>query len=374
MKFCIVVPCFNHSGTVAAVAAAALKHAPVIVVDDGSTEVLPELPGCEVIKLAINGGKGAALREGFARADSLGYSHVVTVDADGQHDVGDMPKFFAAAEAQPDALVVGVRDFVAAGAPAGRRRSNAFSNFWFKAETGVKLGDTQCGFRCYPVSLAKQVVTKSGRYAFELEFMVRAAWVGAPVIGVPVSCNYAPEFVRRSHFRPVVDFVRITNMNIGLVLQSWTVPQVLRAAWSRGEKPRTKEVLKDLFAENSGEPKKLAASVGLGMFFGVSPFWGVQMLLCAITAHLLRLNKAVALVSSNISLPPLIPFFIYGSLLFGHWLFEGKLLKLSLSEANRETVKQHFGEWFVGSLVLAACVGALGMLVAYVLAKARKRK
>ena len=68
MKPCVVIPCFNHSATVAAVALAALRHAPVIVVDDGSTEKLPELPGCDVVRLKQNGGKAAALRAGFQRA------------------------------------------------------------------------------------------------------------------------------------------------------------------------------------------------------------------------------------------------------------------------------------------------------------------
>ena len=75
------------------------------------------------------------------------------MDADGQHFAEDLPKFLAAANAQPEALIVGVRDFFAAGCPTHRRRSNAVSTFWFRVETGVRLPDTQCGFRCYPLAL-----------------------------------------------------------------------------------------------------------------------------------------------------------------------------------------------------------------------------
>ena len=132
-------------------------------------------------------------------------------------------------------LAVGVRDFYAAGCPTHRRRSNAVSTFWFRAETGVRLGDTQCGFRGYPLALTQRLKTRAGRYAFELEFMVRAAWVGTPIVAVPVKCTYAPGKVGQSHFRPVRDLAHITTMNIGLVLQSWFVPQSLRVAWSRGE-------------------------------------------------------------------------------------------------------------------------------------------
>ena len=192
MKPCLVIPCFNHVTTVAAVAQAALAHAPVLIVDDGSTLPLPEMPGCLRLRLEKNSGKGAALRAGLNRAAELGFTHVITMDSDGQHFAEDLPKFLELARTQPDALLVGVRDFYAAGCPTHRRRSNAVSTFWFRIETGVRLGDTQCGFRCYPLALAQKIKTRSGRYAFELEFMVRASWIGTPIVAVPVKCTYHP--------------------------------------------------------------------------------------------------------------------------------------------------------------------------------------
>src|SRR6202012_655913 len=158
---------------------------------------LPPLPGCELIKLAQNSGKGAALRAGFQRARELGYTHAITMDADGQHFATDLPKFIAAVEAQPEALIVGVRNLREAGAPGHRQCSNAVSSFWFKVETGVYLPDTQCGFRGYPLALAEALQTKSGRYAFELEFMVRASWVGTVLVPVPVKCTYEPHQIRQ---------------------------------------------------------------------------------------------------------------------------------------------------------------------------------
>src|SRR4029077_1129080 len=135
-----------------------------------------------VIRLERNSGKGAALQAGFRKVSELGFTHAITMDADGQHFAEDLPKFLAVAQAQPDALTVGVRDFYANGCPTHRRRSNAISTFWFRVETGVRLPDTQCGFRCSPLSLARRLVTRSGRYAFELEFLVRASWVGTPIV------------------------------------------------------------------------------------------------------------------------------------------------------------------------------------------------
>jgi glycosyltransferase involved in cell wall biosynthesis len=251
VKFCAIIPCFNHAATVPAVARAAQAHCPVLIVDDGSTTPLADLPGCTVIRLEHNGGKGAALRAGFKRAAELGFSHALTMDADGQHLAEGLPKFLQAARAQPDALVVGVRDFYKAGCPAGRRRANVVSTFWFRVETGIRLGDSQCGFRCYPLALTQRLKTHSGHYAFELEFLVRASWVGTAIVAVPVGCTYEPDQLQQSHFRPVRDLSHITLMNIGLVLQSWFVPRTLRHAWSLGERKSLRQTAGEFLTEHT---------------------------------------------------------------------------------------------------------------------------
>jgi hypothetical protein len=373
MKFCVVIPCFDHPDTVAGVVRAAQHFCPVLVVDDGSNPPVPPETAATIIRLETNSGKGTALRTGFEHARELGFTHAITMDADGQHFAEDMPKFLAAASSQPDALIVGVRDFFAAGCPTHRRRSNAVSTFWFRAETGVRLGDTQCGFRCYPLALTKDQKARSGRYAFELEFMVRAAWLETPIVAVPVKCTYAPDQIRRSHFRPVKDLAHITFMNIGLVAQSWFVPQKLRALWSLGKKEPLRDTIADIFSENTHQPARVASAVGLGLFCGIAPFWGLQMITAAALAHWLRLNKATALLACNISIPPVAPFIIYGATVLGHWLFTGKVLAISPAQ-----IRAHAGEflwqWFVGSFVLATVVAAVGIFTTYFAARLWRRQ
>jgi uncharacterized protein (DUF2062 family) len=374
MKPCVVIPCFNHAETVAAVARAAQAHCPVLVVDDGSTVSLPEMPGCTVIRLERNSGKGAALRAGFQRASELDFTHAITMDSDGQHFAEDLSKFLTVASAQPDALAVGVRDFYAAGCPTHRRRSNAVSTFWFRAETGVRLGDTQCGFRCYPVALTQRLTTRSGRYAFELEFMVRASWVGTPIVAVPVKCTYAPDQLRQSHFRPVRDLAHITIMNIGLVLQSWFVPQSLRVAWSYGERESFRATVHEFFSEHAHDPLRMSLAVGLGLFFGIVPIWGFQMVVAAAAAHFLRLNKAITLLANNISIPPMIPFILYGSLLLGHWMFTREVIELSPKEMTRAHAVEYFWQWLAGSMALAVIVAVPGTIITYVIARLVRKK
>jgi uncharacterized protein (DUF2062 family) len=374
MNCCVVIPCFDHSATVAAVARAARAHCPVIAVDDGSTQPLPELPGCDLIRLKKNSGKGAALRSGFQRAVELGFSHAITMDADGQHFADDLPKFLAVANARPDALIVGVRDFFAAGCPTHRRRSNAVSTFWFRVETGLRMADTQCGFRCYPLMLTQRLKPRSGRYAFEMEFMVRASWTGTPVAVVPVKCTYAPDQLRQSHFRPVRDFAHITIMNIGLVLQSWLVPLKLRVTWSCGRRESLRKALRQFFTEHAHEPGRVACAVGLGLFFGIMPIYGFQLLVALVVAHRLRLNKAITAVASNISIPPMIPFILYASLLLGHWMFTGQMIEFSPKEMTRARAIEYFWQWIAGSMALAMIASALGTIVTYSLARLARRK
>jgi uncharacterized protein (DUF2062 family) len=280
----------------------------------------------------------------------------------------------AVAEQQPGALAVGVRDFFAAGCPTHRRRSNAVSTFWFRAETGVRLRDTQCGFRCYPLTLTQLLKTKSSRYALELEFLVRAAWVGTAIVAVPVKCTYAPDQIRLSHFRPVRDLAHITFMNIGLVLQSWFVPRTLRAAWSLGKKISPRKTLREFFTEHAHDPLRMSLAVGLGLFFGIVPIWGVQMAVAATVAHFLRLNKAITLTASNISIPPVAPLIIGVSFILGHWLFTGEVLKLTPPPMHGAKAFAYIEQWLVGSVVLAVVVGALGTVTAYAVARLVKRK
>ena len=374
MNLCVIIPCFDHSATVAAVAREAQIFCPVIVIDDGSASPLLELPGCALIRLEKNSGKGAALRAGFLRAAELGFTHAITMDADGQHFAEDIPKFLAAAQAQPEALIVGVRNLREAGAPGHRQCSNAVSTFWFRVETGVKLRDTQCGFRGYPLALTQTLLTRSERYAFELEIMVRAAWTGIPIVAVPVKCTYRPEQIRQSHFRPVVDLARITTMNIVLVLQSWFVPQTLRVAWSHGEKKSFPKTVREIFTDHAHEPWRLALAVGTGLFCGIAPIWGFQMISTVALAHWLRLNKMVALLASNISIPPVIPFILYGELVLGHRLCTGRALDFSGQQISRELAAKYFGEWCVGSLVLAILLAAFGIIITYSIARFVRRK
>ncbi|MFM2293781.1 MAG: hypothetical protein RLZZ350_194 [Verrucomicrobiota bacterium] len=382
-NICVLIPVFNHALTVGRVVRAAQKYFPVLVVNDGSTDDTAKILAAEnsvtVLTLAKNSGKGAALRAGFAAAAQMNFTHAITLDADGQHAPEEIPLFAAACRREPHAFVIGVRDLVRENAPRSRRVTNNISTFWFKIETGVALTDTQCGYRCYPLAAISQLRLGTQRYAYELEVMVKAAWAGIPLRAQTVSADYAAPTSRLSHFRPLRDVAVISFLHAHLSVVSFFVPALVRklsvtgqlAALSFGEKLKT--ICRLLFAEHADTPGKLSSAVSLGLFCGIAPIWGFQIVTGAALAHKLRLNKAIVLTAAHISTPPGTPLFMAAGLLFGHWLHTGARLPFNATTLLHE-IPARLAEWIVGSFALGILVGLVGGMLTWLISSLWLRK
>jgi len=221
-KICVLVPTYNNAGTLENVLRDVLAFTDqVIVVDDGSTDgtkaLLGKFPDIELISYAVNQGKGLALRQGFARALASGYRDAITIDSDGQHFAEDLPKFLQAQADNPSAIIIGSRNMEQSGIPGKSSFGHRFSNFWFWVETGLKMPDTQSGYRLYPLEPLKSIHFLTRKFEFEIEVLVRAAWKGVALTHVPVRIFYAEKSKRVSHFRPFRDFTRISILNTVLV-------------------------------------------------------------------------------------------------------------------------------------------------------------
>lgn len=144
----------------------------------------------------------------------MGYSYVVTIDSDGQHFPEDIPVLLA--QKGEKTLVVGSRSQM--GANGGSSFANRFSNFWFRLFTGVRLPDTQTGFRLYPLKQLPSLAILSSRYEAELALLVFSAWKGLKLTPVAVRVAYPED--RVSHFRPGADFLRISLLNTVLLFIS----------------------------------------------------------------------------------------------------------------------------------------------------------
>ncbi|MDR1406507.1 MAG: glycosyltransferase [Tannerella sp.] len=216
---CVVIPTYNNGVFLGGVLDSVLPYASsVIVVNDGSTDDTEEVltryrSRIEYISYGPNKGKGHALCRGFDKAEALGFAYALTMDSDGQHDARDIPQFVEALRAHPDSMIIGCRNLRQENMPGRNTFANRFSNFWFTVQTGIRLPDTQTGFRLYPLVRMKGMRAHSSRYEAELELLIRSAWRNIPLHPVPVRVKYLPEGERVTHFRPDIDFLRISVLH-----------------------------------------------------------------------------------------------------------------------------------------------------------------
>lgn len=221
MKLTILIPTYNNASTLCDVVRRSVAVWPdVLVVDDGSTDdtrerlsQLQEEISFMIVSYPDNRGKGGALKAGFKEAKAKGYTHVLTLDADGQHFPEDAPALIEASRKQPEALIVGSRTFGDKNMPGGNVFANKFSNFWFTVQTLQSIPDTQTGYRLYPLDGVGGLRVLTARYEAELELLVFSAWRGTPLVPVPVRVYYPAPEERITHFRPTLDFLRITCLN-----------------------------------------------------------------------------------------------------------------------------------------------------------------
>ncbi len=215
MRSCAIIPAYQAARTVGEVAreTRALWPEPeaVLVIDDGSDDGTAEAAqkaGAIVLSHPNNRGKGAALRTGMNYARAQGFDVAVTLDADAQHPPREARRLLDV-DPDPEALVLGIRDLVGAGAPRPNQISNGISNYFLSLFCGRPLADTQCGLRRYPLAMTLAIGARDEGYAFEAEIILRAVAAGVRIVEVPIDVHYPPPGERVTHFDSVRDPARI---------------------------------------------------------------------------------------------------------------------------------------------------------------------
>lgn len=372
----MIIPTFNNGEFIEAL----LEQLPgycedVIVVNDGSTDdtgkVLERTGSVRVITFPENRGKGHALRAGFRYALEQGFDYAVTMDSDSQHSAADLPVFLEMIDREPDAIVIGSRYLKGENVPGKNRFANWLSSFWFKVETGMRLEDTQSGYRLYPLRALQGVKLFSGKYEFELEILVKAAWRGLKVLDVPINVYYPPKGQRVSHFRPFTDFLRISLLHSYLAIMAllyFRPRQIIR-------KYRQKS-LKQIFYEDiirSDTPRYvIALSIAFGVFMGIFPVWGYQLVLGFFFAHLFKLNKAIFFIAANISIPPMIPAILYLSYVTGSYVLGAGSWKVDIA-LNLQSIGLNLKQYLTGAIVFAIIAGIVTGALSYAILVIFKR-
>ena len=218
------MPTYNNDGTLRDVVERVMQFCnDVIVVNDGCTDTSADILASfgdkiNVVDYGKNRCKGYALKKGLEKAKELGFEYAITIDSDGQHYPEDIPLFINALEQHIDALIIGSRNLNEENMPGKNTFANKFSNFWFKIQTGVKLPDTQTGYRLYPLKNLPNLNLLTSRYEAELELLVGAAWRGVDLIPIKINVFYPKAEERVTHFRPFWDFFRISVLNTFLCI------------------------------------------------------------------------------------------------------------------------------------------------------------
>ncbi len=225
-RICVVMPTYNNDGTLRDVVERVMQFCnDVIVVNDGCTDTSTDILASFGDKITVvaygkNRGKGYALKKGLEKARELGFGFAITIDSDGQHYPEDIPLFINALKQHPDALIIGSRNLNEENMPGKNTFANKFSNFWFKIQTGVKLPDTQTGYRLYPLNNLPNLNLLTSRYEAELELLVGSAWRGVDLIPIKINVFYPKAEERVTHFRPFWDFFRISVLNTFLCIMA----------------------------------------------------------------------------------------------------------------------------------------------------------
>ena len=220
-----------------------------------------------------------------------------------------------------------------------------------------------------------RLVNLGDKYEFEIEVLVRAAWKGLNVVSVPVTVYYAPKEVRVSHFRPYTDFARIGVLNTFLVLITVIYIKPRNLFRSIFIKKNFRQKLNEHLFNSAHSDHVKSLSVAFGVFMGIVPVWGFQLLLAISLSILFKLNKPLVIIAANISIPPMIPFIIYLSYKTGAFWMGAHAMQLDFSRAiTLEYITKNLQQYIFGSISLAIIAGAFFGILTFILLKFFNRK
>lgn len=347
LRVCVVIPTFNNAGTISEAVKDVLHNTPypVLVIDDGSdTPVTNALYSWDVREALESGrvwverfeqnrGKGGALQFAIGELARRGFTHMVTMDGDGQHFAREINKLVQLALKNPWDLIIGDRKLRSASVPEISKFGRAFSNFWVNYQTGHQIKDSQSGFRLYPLLPIQTMQFLTRKYDFEIEVLIRLIWKGINVREVEIDVHYPEGDERVSHFNKLWDNVRISTLNFILVVVS--------------------------LIKTHGSPIELSLALGLGVAVGCTPFYGFHTLIAIALAFVFRLNVVIMWLGTHVSTPILAPFLI---------LLEEKVGQYMLHPSPDTGMQTELSRWLAGSAVVSVVMGVLTMVVTFVIA------
>lgn len=236
----ILIPAYNEKRTIRHVVEGCLTYCPnILVIDDGSNDntvdEIKDLP-IVIVQNDYNIGKDQSLLRGFSVVQRINPKVVICIDADGQHNPDDLPRFIQAMKMKPDHIILGARLIDRHNAPRYRRFGNCMADFFISWAAGQKIVDTQSGFRLLPNNFVLRFIKhapRKGNFIIESEMLISAHQMGVDVVAIPIVSTYEDD-ARDSHYKPMHDTMGIAGMVFGkLVLRLFNPIGLFKAIFSR---------------------------------------------------------------------------------------------------------------------------------------------
>lgn len=383
----VVIPLYNHGDSIGEVIKKIIDTAngfTILIVDDGSTDdglknvtskqqeynstgVPAEQQTINILSHQHNLGKGRAIISAAKWACEHNFTHIITIDADGQHDPNDLIKFISAIRSDPQAVWVGDRDFSVDNVPGASKFGRAFSAFWMQLQTGASAPDMQSGFRAYPVDVLQHLALHQRGYAFEIEVIVKAVWSGFEVKSIPITVYYPPAEKRVSHFKKLTDNIKISWLNTKLTIRALVPLPFNKHSYSPEGKIsilRPLESLRMLLLQENIS-FVLAASTFFAIFIHMLPIPGLQSIAMLFCIAKLKLHRVWALTVSHACWPPA---FIALSIEAGHYIRYGELLTNLSRQTIVDQAWQRIFEWIIGGLLFGPLFALFWAVLVYFLA------
>lgn len=240
MQLCIVIPIYNHDLAFSKMLQEIIKYQyPCVLVNDGSDNdcvnrlqniIKDSVENIVLLHHPYNQGKGKAVITGLRYAITAGYTHAIQIDADGQHNPGDIPNFVMLAEKYPNAIIAGYPRYDDS-VPSARYYARYLTHIWVWIHTwSTTIKDSMCGFRLYPLLAMKNLIQQQNigsRMDFDTDIIVRAYWQGIKIVNHETNVIYPRDGI--SHFRLLKDNVLITVMHTKLFFgMLWRIPMLIK--------------------------------------------------------------------------------------------------------------------------------------------------
>ena len=368
----IVIPTYNHAGTIPCLVREIQKYFQnILIVNDGSTDNLEQKIKdlkTAYIKHEKNIGKGAAILSAAAYAKQNNYSHILTIDADGQHYPKELVNISSTAKEFDRDIIIGKRNFEGPNVPSSSKFGRKFSAFWARVQTGVKIEDIQSGMRAYPLEIFDCLKLKEKRYSFEMEIIIKAIWAGFNVREIPIEVLYPKREERVSHFKAFKDNLLITILNTKLTIRA--LLPIPHRKYRYNEKQELVsinpfKVVKDQLKANES-PKILAVSAVWSVFWGSLALPGIRTMCLLVGIGYFNLNRPVALTMDKLAMPPFIPAICIE---VGYFMLHGRFLTEFTLRTLGYQIHLRIFEWILGSLLVAPVFALLVGLIVFIIGK-----